>query len=84
MTAATRTTQPDACGCGTGAVFAVAAMVIYGVYLLVWAPSGTRLDSIWTGIALIFGSALAGKMIGLARARRKHHQTPVELRGQLP
>lgn len=52
-----------ACGCEVGSIFVMAALLLLAVaFACGWRTSG------WTVAAIVFGSALAGKIAGLALA----------------
>lgn len=59
------------CGCGTGSVWASAALLGYAVYL--WAAVGAfgalTLRHLGWGMAMVVAAAVAGKLATLARAR---------------
>jgi hypothetical protein len=62
----------DACGCELGGIAASVALIAYVAYLFVvqGSPPGWQLRDLGWGVAVVFGAALAGKAVGIARARR--------------
>lgn len=52
-----------ACGCEVGSIFLAVTLALLAIAL----ASGWR-TSWWSGIAIVFGSALAGKLTGLVLA----------------
>jgi hypothetical protein len=65
-------TEKQACGCEAGAIAASAALLGYFAYLFAaeGAPPGWQLSDLGWGSAVVFGAALAGKAVGIVRARR--------------
>jgi hypothetical protein len=69
------------CGCSAGAVVLLAAMLVYGLYLLVpFTPSiGGWFAKMATGCGLAVLAAGVGKALGLLRARHRLRQAIREL-----
>ena len=57
----------DDCGCALGGVFLIVSFVCYGGYVVSLHIYTFR--SLFIGIAVVFASAISGKMIGIAIAR---------------
>ena len=60
------------CGCEAGGIAGSAALIAYLAYLFVaeGSPPGWQLRDLGWGAAVVFAAALAGKAVGIARARR--------------